>query len=248
VRLQDRARVAAAVLVVLAAVSLSSCLTEQPLSIATNPPTDCGLTSPEPMRLAGDPEAADPVWLVGTDTGRRYSVRWPTGYTAVYRPPIEIRNRAGATVARTGDVLVVDATIMDASLISICAIARVNGIALPAEPMPTAVPVPTRRPSDVPPPVGRGTVDLEICGETDDGMQVVEQYVIRFEPLEGQPTSVFPVEDGDCDRHTYSVWAGRYVVEVTARGWQRYRTDPISILPGDATGGFFAIGLRRDEP
>jgi hypothetical protein len=75
----------------------------------TRPDATCdaiGIDDPVTGRLEGDPaDTAEPVWLRAAD-GRRLSVVWPEGFSVAFVPDVELRNEAGATVAGSGDTVV----------------------------------------------------------------------------------------------------------------------------------------------
>jgi hypothetical protein len=230
---------------VLTVLAVTACVVERPVPIPTSLPSDCGGTGTEPMRLEGDPDREPPIWLVGVDSGRRYNVVWPNGYSADLGPPFGLRNRLGETIARQGDILEIEGEEMSVGAVSICSILAVNQASPPPEPIPTAVPVPSPRPWNAPPPVGMGFMELEVCGETDEGVEPIDSFVVRFLPLEGQPGKTFRIAADDCEKREYRVPGGRFVVEVSAPGWQTYRTD-INILPGTVTSGGMGIALRPE--
>jgi hypothetical protein len=217
----------------------AACVVDRPVPIPTGLPSDCGGTGTERMRLAGNQSEEPAVWLVGVDSGRRYTVIWPSGYSALFRPHVELRNRLGVTIARDGDMLEIEGDEFSLGSVSICRILAVN------QPIPTAMPVPTRRPPGVPPPAAMGMVEIEVCGETHD-YEPIDAFLVRFEPLEGQPGQAFPVAGDDCQKRQYQVAAGRYIIEVSAQGWQAYRTDIVEVRPGRNASALLGILLRPD--
>jgi hypothetical protein len=225
-------------------VAMGGCATERP--IPNLPPSDCVGTGTELMRLHGDADATEPVWFVGVASGQRYSVYWPSGYRAVFTPWVEIRSRIGTTVAREGDTLDVNGSV-ESSSVSICNIITVNGVPPPWEPVPTAVPVPTRRPTGDPPPIGTGSIDIEVWGEVDDDIEEIPLFVVRFEALEGQPDAVFPVFDAGLEKRTYRVPAGRYELVIEAPGWLTVRGDQVEIRPHEDSGSI-GVGLWPATP
>jgi hypothetical protein len=91
-----------------------------------------------------------------------------------------------------------------------------------------------------------GMVEISVCGGTDKGYEPVGPFLVSFEPLEGQPGQTFPVAGVDCQKRHYQVAAGRYIIEVSAQGWQTYQDDMAYIFPGQFPSMVLGIVLQPD--
>lgn len=216
------------------------------------------------MRLHGDENAEEIVWLEGATSGRRYTVTWPSGYSARFTPTLELLDDLGRPIAREGDVLEIEGP-ADLDRVGVCWIHTVNGIAVAkpiAPPEPTDPPRPTRGPTLAPgesptpivtptlppPPVGHGRLQIEVCGDDgirnqQEGGDPIDLFVLHFHALQGQPDSIFPVANRSCEYSYYRVWAGRYDIEVSADGWETAWIENVLVLVGEDVSRITSVAL-----
>lgn len=105
VYLLSRLRLLAAVLAMVAIASCSANGVALPAwpTPSGGGPSLCPAALHTPFTLVGDSAKSPPVWGIDA-TGNTFAILWPPGFTAVFFPELEVRDRSGHVVARDGTV------------------------------------------------------------------------------------------------------------------------------------------------